>query len=322
MQENEILEPQIEGVETEVEVPEITLDALKEGRITFRELPKAEKLRLTAEARESLPDDEAREAWDMGWRSKEFFGGKRIDGSTKEFVDYKDYLKKINEIAPVKNERLRAVAKENEDLRKTVEETKAEMRKLLEIQKMAQERTILSEEEKIAQELKDAEEFGDVGKYKAAEAKRQTLQLNKEKLKELEPTETTPSPQQIRQQLPAEVLEWTAKNPWFYENQELQRFSIAQSQLLEQNRPDLTLNQRLTLVEQVTRTTYPDYFPQVRQAVLPSRNAGTFSKPKEAAITFDSLSEAEKRQAEQAIRQGIFKDKADVMKSYNLVNKK
>jgi hypothetical protein len=268
-------------IETEIqeapELPEISLENLKEGKISFRELPKQEKARLAAEARESLP---------------------------------------VNEVAPVQNERIRSLSKEKEDLRKALEEQKAEMRKILEIQKMAQERTILSEEEKIQQELKDAEEFGDVGKYKAAEARRQILEQNKLKLKSFEEKPAEPEIPEV----PREVMEWGARNPWYYTNREVQQYCIGQDNLLAQSRPDLSLSERLELVSEAARLTFPHMIPSAptKPTVLPSRSAGTFSKPKTPSVSYDSLSELEKGQMQAAIRQGVFKDKAEAMKlSYN-----
>ena len=55
----EILDQHIEA--PEVEILEISLDAMREGKIQFNKLPKEDKVRLTREAREELQDTEAKE---------------------------------------------------------------------------------------------------------------------------------------------------------------------------------------------------------------------------------------------------------------------
>jgi hypothetical protein len=315
----EILDQHIEA--PEVEIPEISLDAMREGKIQFNKLPKEDKVRLTREAREELQDTEAKEAWDMGWRSQEFFGGKGKDGSTREFIDHKAFLEKISQNAPVQNERLKTLREREVQKDREMEQLKLEVRQANELAKMNFERSLQNDEQSLDAQIKEAREYGDFDRYDALNAKKLELQSKTLRLKDYEiPKEATLSPD-----IQAELEIWGSKNTWYEQDLEMQNYAKAQADILIRAYPNLPLAQRLEKVTTLTKAFFPERFPQdvTRAAVLPAKNAGVFSSNKKTELTFSQLSDFDKQQARSMIRNGTFKNEADFMSGYNkIINNK
>jgi hypothetical protein len=315
----EILDQHIEM--PEVEIPEISLDAMREGKIQFNKLPKEDKVRLTREAREELQDTEAKEAWDMGWRSQEFFGGKGKDGSTREFIDHKAFLEKISQNAPVQNERLKTLREREVQKDREMEQLKLEVRQANELAKMNFERSLQNDEQSLDAQIKEAREYGDFDRYDALNAKKLELQSKTLRLKDYEiPKEATLSPD-----VQAELEIWGSKNVWYEQDLEMQNYAKAQADILIRAYPNLPLAQRLEKVTTLTKAFFPERFPQdvTRAAVLSSKNAGNFSSNKKTELTFSQLSDFDKQQARSMIRNGTFKNEADFMSGYNkIINNK
>lgn len=315
----EILDQHIET--PEVEIPEISLDAMREGKIQFNKLPKEDKVRLTREAREELQDTEAKEAWDMGWRSQEFFGGKGKDGSTREFIDHKAFLEKISQNAPVQNERLKTLREREVQKDREMEQLKLEVRQANELAKMNFERSLQNDEQSLDAQIKEAREYGDFDRYDALNAKKLELQSKTLRLKDYEiPKEATLSPD-----VQAELEIWGSKNTWYEQDLEMQNYAKAQADILIRAYPNLPLAQRLEKVTTLTKAFFPERFPQdvTRAAVLPAKNAGVFSSNKKTELTFSQLSDFDKQQARSMIRNGTFKNEADFMSGYNkIINNK
>lgn len=315
----EILDQHIEA--PEVEIPEISLDAMREGKIQFNKLPKEDKVRLTREAREELQDTEAKEAWDMGWRSQEFFGGKGKDGSTREFIDHKAFLEKISQNAPVQNERLKTLREREVQKDREMEQLKLEVRQANELAKMNFERSLQNDEQSLDAQIKEAREYGDFDRYDALNAKKLELQSKTLRLKDYEiPKEAILSPD-----IQAELEIWGSKNTWYEQDLEMQNYAKAQADILIRAYPNLPLAQRLEKVTTLTKAFFPERFPQdvTRAAVLPAKNAGVFSSNKKTELTFSQLSDFDKQQARSMIRNGTFKNEADFMSGYNkIINNK
>jgi hypothetical protein len=315
----EILDQHIET--PEAEVADISLDAMRQGKIQFNKLPKEEKVRLTREAREELEDEEAKEAWDMGWRSQEFFGGKGKDGSVREFIDHKAFLEKISQNAPVQNERLKTLREREAQKDREMEQLKLEVRKANELAKMNFERSLQNDEQSLDAQIKEAREYGDFERYDTLNAKKLELQSKTLRLKDYEiPKEPTLSPD-----VQAELEIWGSKNTWYEQDLEMQNYAKAQADIIIRAYPNLPLAQRLEKVTTLTKAFFPDRFPQevTRATVLPGKNAGTFSSNKKSELTFSQLSDNEKQQARQMIRSGVFKNETDFMSGYNkIINNK
>lgn len=300
------------------EIIEPSLQALQEGKITFKDIPKEKRHEIRMQARDNLPNDRAKEAFDMGWSPKEFFLGKRADGSEKPFVDYEEFLTKINETAPVKNERLRTLTKENQEKDRQLEEMRAEVRKLFELNKAREEREFESQEARLKAEIEEAEELGDIKTFKDRTLRLNRLEQEKLKLKSFEPE------QEINQteapQIPAEILNevqtWTAKNSWYFSDVKIQNFCNAQSALLAQNEPELSLSERLEIVKQMAFSRFPELAPaKTKAAVLSSKTSGLNATAK-PSISFEQLPEAEKKTAEWMLKMGVYKSKAEVVQAY------
>lgn len=288
--------------------------ALEEKKLSFTKVPREKRdaikkfvVQKSLEDAEEAGDDEKVFALRNGWSPESLYGGKNKDGSVRPFRDYKEFNATIRENSPVLNERLKTFAKENEEMRK-------EIRKLSEMSKMNFERSIKGEEQSLEAQIKEARDYGDFDRYDALQLKKQELQGNTLRLKEYEPT---PSP--VQTEVQPEVKEWGARNQWFWADNQMKQFAIAQEDILRTTRPDLNLSERLELITRSAEISFPEKFPvkATRPTVLPARTAGNFSGNKKVEIGFSSLPEGEKTQARQMIRQGVFKDEGDFMKSYN-----
>lgn len=311
----EIESPEVEITE---ETQEISLEAVKSGEVEFRKLPKEDKLRITREARENLEDEQDKEAWDMGWRSPEFFAGKNRDGSDRDFIDSKAFLEKIEQNAPVQNERLKTLREREAQKDREMDELRAEVRKANEIAKMNFERSLKGEEQSIEARLQEARDLGDFDTYDSLLIEKSEIAKGKARLQEYEPEEPKAP---VQTEVQPEVKEWGARNQWFYTNESMKSFAIAQEDVLRSSRPDLNLSQRLEIITKQARVTFPDSFPNesARPAVLTSRKSGSLSLNKKEQAGFSTLPEGEKKQAYQMIKQGVFKNESDFMKSYNSI---
>lgn len=314
---SENLEPEIQEEQTE-----ISLEAMREGKVQFSKLSKEEKIRLTREAREQLEDEEMKEAWDMGWRSQEFFGGKAKDGSSREFIDHKTFLEKISNNVPIQNERIRTLRERESQKDKELEEMRREVKKANELAKMNFERSLKNDEQILDAQIREAKEYGDFDRYDALNLKKQELIEGRLKLKEYEPEiEQIPT---IDPQIQTDLENWGAKNIWYYSDLEMQNYAKQQAEILNKNYPNIPFKDRLDKITELTKAFFPERFPQQpsKPLVLSSRNAGTFSSNKKTELTFSQLPDIEKDQARKMIRTGVFKDENDFMKSYNQIIKK
>lgn len=320
---DEILDQSIEQIDHAEEVHQeidnfddvdSVVQALEEKKLNFAKVPKEKRdsikkfvVNKALEEAEESGDDEKAFALRNGWSPESLYGGKNKDGSPRPFKDYKEFNATIRDNSPVLNERLRTNAKEMEEMRK-------EMKKLSEIAKMNFERSLKSDEQSLEAQIKEAREYGDFDRYDSLIAKRQELQSNTLRLKEYEP-----EPVPVQTEVQPEVKEWGARNQWFWTDNKMKEFAIAQEDILRNTRPDLNLSERLELITKSAEISFPDRFPSrvTKPAVLPARTAGNFSANKKVEVGFSSLPDGEKSQARQMIRQGVFKDEADFMKSYN-----
>jgi len=319
---DEILEQQVEQpIEQEhqeinnFDDIDLVVQALEEKKLNFSKVPREKRdiIKKTVVSRaledaEESGDDEKAFALRNGWSPESLYGGKNKDGTPRPFKDYKEFNATIRENSPVLNERLKAMSRE-------MEEVKRESQKLLQISKMNFERSLKGEEQTLEAQIKEARDYGDFDRYDALIAKKQELQSSTLRLKEYEAPVEPVVPAEVQ----PEVKEWGAKNQWFWTDNQMKDFAIAQEDILRRTRPDLNLSERLELITKSAEISFPDRFaPKVtKPAVLPARNAGNFSANKKVELGFSSLPDGEKTQARQMIRQGVFKDEADFMKSYN-----
>ena len=298
------------------------VEALRQGKLDFRTLPYSEKMKVSKEVYNSITDERQKEAWEMGWRPKELFVGKYRDGTDKPFTDHEEFLKKLDEIAPARNERLRHVVQEKTALEKEVEMLREENRKTQAILKMREERNLAQEEAAIAREMQEAREAADVDKFAAAQERKAQIENDKLRLKQFEPQQQ--NPQQPR--IAPETLEWVAQNDWFNTDGEMAEYARNQEQILQKTHAYLPLAERLEMITKSVTLAYPARFPAPKPnvpAVEGGKSSGTLTYTRKNQMTFSELPDHERMQADRLIRMGEFKDREDFMKGYNkIVNKK
>ncbi len=294
------------------EQPEATVDALKEGKLDFFKLPKAEKERLNNEVYENLPDDDAKEAWLMGWRPKELFLGKDKEGNPKPWTDYKEFKQRVESIAPIRNERNRALAKERDTYKEQFEALQKQMKALTEINKSKIERDLLNEEKVLERELLEAREYGDFSKYDEINERKRYVETEKLKLKTFEEPPVRPQEPVIDN----DVQDWAVRNSWIVRDKTLMEYATIKDQELKLLHPDLPQAERFDMVTEKVREAFPLRDPSPRRGYEPVKNSAGFSAPKPKTLTFDDLPTDEKVGALKLIRMGIWKDKAEYMKHY------
>ncbi len=294
------------------------VQALEEKKINFSKVPREKRdvikkfvVNKALEEAEESGDDEKSFALHNGWSPETLYGGKNKDGTERPFKDYKEFNATIRQNSPVLNERLKSISKE-------MEEMKRENQKLMQISKMNFERSLKGEEQTLDAQIKEAREYSDFDRYDALIAKKHELQNNTLRLKEYEPA---PMPAPVQPEVQPEVKEWGTRNSWFWTDDSMKQFAVAQEDILRNTRPDLNLSERLELITRSVEMTFPNKFPvkQIRPTVLPAKNSGSFSGNKKTEVGFSSLPETEKNQARQMIRQGVFKNESDFMKTYNQI---
>lgn len=309
----------IEQIEQQPEAQEVEVnyEALKEGKVDFHKLPKEDRAKIAQEAFESLPDDDAKEAWQVyGWRPKELFLGKNKDGSPKEWVDYKEFREKIDTIAPVKNERIRSLAKEKDEYKEKLEAMERQMKILTEINKSKLEREIFGEEKNIEKEISEAREYSDVARYEQAIEKKNLIERDKLRLKTFEEPPVAPMPLiPPVQQLPEEVTNWAANNTWIVSDAKLLEYAKIKEAEMSFLHPDKSLTERLEMVREEVGKAFPDKDPTPkRPAVESAKNVTAFGNIKPKGKSFDDIPELDRRQADILIRKGVYKDKNEYMR--------
>lgn len=294
------------------ELPEITLENVKEGKIDFHSLPKNEKTRLKSEYLNTVEDDREKEALLQGHSPKFMFLGKNRDGTDRPWEDHETFLRKIETQEPVKNERLRALTKDKEEMQQQI-------KKLIDLNKAQFQRSLANDELAVEKELHEAEEYADIPRFKQAQEKKTIIEREKLRLKSFEeenidvPLPPVPNAPPILQR---EVAEFAARNSTIVSTPDLLAYAKAMDGAYSVTHKDLPLAERLKMVEDATKQAFPSYFPEHRRsAVDTARSNNTFgSKPK--TKSFADLPEIERQQARSLIKHGIFKNEADFLKTY------
>ena len=77
---------------------EITLENLREGKFTTKDIPHREVERLWKEEYETLPEEAKELHNNTNWRTEPFVRGqKNKDGSPKQFKDWQEFAKDVKE---------------------------------------------------------------------------------------------------------------------------------------------------------------------------------------------------------------------------------
>jgi len=276
----------------------------------FFELPYSERMELKKAVREKLPE-EGKEALDLGWTPKEMFRGKYKDGTDKPWEDAETFLKRVKEEAPVRNERMRKMAQENEEYKKSQQEMQKKIDKMLEINRAQLEKDLLREEAQTSRQLAEAKEISDVDAYEAALSRQKLVEEQKLQLKTFE---EPPLPPKDPEMSPA-VQDWVSNNAWIVNDPALFGYAQGVDKNLAAQNPNMSQAELLNMVTEEVRRAFPLKDPTPKQTYKGSSNSASFgSKPKPK--TFSDLPPIEQRQAETLIRQGVWKDKAEFLKTY------
>lgn len=296
------------------------LEDIRNGKLKYLSLPKQDRNFFDKEYIKLLEDEEQKEAFENGWRTKELYAGKSKDGADVQWVDHKEYLKKIKNNAPIQQERLRNSLKERDSFKSEVDELREQLKKVIELNKAKYERDLSKDEQLIDNEMQDAENENDVGRYKQILEKKNNIQREKLRLKSFEEPPAAPIPPVNYEQpemapLAPEVSQWAAKNQWIVNDNKLLPYAKVKDQEMAILHPSMSLTERLDLVTEEVRKNFPSHDPSPRKSVESSRNNSGFGVAARQK-TFSDLPDLEKSHAEQLIKKGIFKNQSEFLKIY------
>jgi vacuolar-type H+-ATPase subunit I/STV1 len=301
---------------TTPDAPEITLENLKAGKFTIKDIPRAEQARLWREEYSTLEDGAKIIADSVGWKTKHFFLGKRQDGTAAEFKDWKEFEKDVKEKLPIANERLKHITKEKLEADEKIAQLEKRIADMTKLQRMQAERELRKDKSSIDAEMQEAFELGDRQKFVAAQERKAQIESEEKILKEFEPQQVRAEPK-----LSPEVIMFKASNPWFEQDKVMTRYAKQLDAELGAQYPNMPLSQRFQMVEDEIKVEFADKFhkaaaPQA-PAVESGRAAGRLTLDRGGDIDFDQLPEDERNRAERMIKQGIVKSKTDFMKGFN-----
>ena len=233
------------------------------------------------EGKPQLSADEQK-ALEMGWRPKEEFDGDEADFiHAHEFVRRKPLFEKID-----------VVGRELKETRKALKALQVHHEKVKEAEfKRALE--TLRAEKKAALEAGDADALIEIDE-KISDAKAEEAAA---RIKAAEQV-NTPHPG---------FIEWTKRNTWYKQNQELTQVADQVGVAYAAANPDMDPDQVLAYVEKRIRKLYPENFtnPNKSRPSIVEGGTSTPSKKSEPAANDVQLSEDERRVMMTFIRQGI-----------------
>lgn len=223
----------------------------------------------------------------MGWKPQEEY-----KGDPDRWTDAETFVKVGEERIPVMKENYRKLEDKYKDLENKV---RAQEEYQKHMSKVQYERAMKELQAKQRRAVEDA----DTEAYEQIEKQKEQI---KNDYSPKQPEQNSP---------PREVVEWTARNPWF--NQDFRKTEAAkfyESKLLH-----LPLNERL---EEVSRRVEADFPSQPKQPVrkLPAvESTGHTGGGKKAAKTWSDIPAADRESANQWIKAGIL-SKEEYIKDY------
>lgn len=230
-------------------------------------------------------DEDGKLAWAQGWRPKEFFAGKNRDGSEKEWKDAKTFLEQSQKNLPTANNRIKELSKRIEEAEKKAE---AAERRAIENEKKGYERALAE----LSKKQREAVESGDIDVYD--ELRSQEQKILEEKYKTVEAPKTNvvedmvtqpaqqPPELQLSEQEQAIVSNFYAKNAWMRTDQKLAAYAIQSERQLLEERPYLSLQERLDIVEQEVKDVFHSKFNGNQSSTFSESSNQGFGSPQKS----------------------------------------
>lgn len=301
-----------------IESSDITLENLKAGKFTTKDISKSEAARLWREEYPTLEEGAKEIADATGWRPEHFLRGQKDrEGQPKKFKDWKEFAQETKEKLPIVTERLNHMTKEKLEADKEIAELKAQIADMSKLQRMQVGRELKKDRSSVDVEIKEAREMGDVDRFAAAQERKAQIESEERILKEFEQPQ---SPPKRNTNLTPEVIAFRANNDWFEKDKAMTLYARQLSNDLAGQYPHLTIAQNLQMVEDDIRVTFASKFDKSSNSNPPrvesGQNSGRMTFDRDSEITFDQLPEDERSRAERMIRQRIT-TKSDFMKGYN-----
>jgi hypothetical protein len=243
-------------------------------------------------------DEEGKLAWAQGWRPQEFFAGKNRDGSEREWKDAKTFLEQSKNNLPTANNRIKELTKRIEEAEKKAE---AAEKRAIENEQKGYDRALAE----LSKKQRDAVESGDIEIYD--ELRSQELKILEERYKKSEPAKQNvvedmiqqPSSQPIQPQMSEQeqaiVSNFYARNAWMKTDNKLAAYAIESEKQLLAERPYLSLQERLDIVEQEVKDVFHAKFDGKQSPTFAESSNQGFGSSRTEKKGYSQLNEESKK---------------------------
>lgn len=244
-------------------------------------------------------------AREMGWRPKEEW-----EGPEDKWREADEYVKRGEEFLPIVQARARAL---EDKIKKQEEAYAARLQKIEEFNQRAMERQraeFEAEKKRLQEEERQAVREADEDAYEAIQKRKQELE------------QTAPQPAQQPQGDP-KVDEWTKRNPWFNQDQELRDIAIMAAELSARTGGDV--DSQIKAAEEAVRRKRPDLIPAAEeQPARPAPRQVAPDTPSAAARLVGAkrspsadLTKEERETGQRFVKEGLFKNLDEYARAMN-----
>ena len=301
--------------ENENGVVESTLQKLEVGEINYQALDHRSKNEVQSKVLNEL-DDKGLQAWKEGWKPKAMFGdgtgvGKDREGNEIHWKSADEFLeaRKIPQIARERDNKL--LAEENRKL-------KEELEKVSNVTKFTAERGIQADEEKIAADIKQAKEYGDIEAYERALEKKKVLDQERSKINQYyqQPVQNVNVLDQLTPEDRNSFLNFKVEVPQLGTDPVITQFITNEWEGL-QHSTSLTFQEKLDYIKNRTTRAYPDRFGKP-MTFMPTTNTvnNKLSTPDNSKITYEKLSPREQNSVDRLVLSKKFPSREAVIKQF------
>lgn len=253
-------------------------------------------------------DPDEKEARRFGWKPQSEWKGAKPWQNAKEFLDVTFANRALfeNRFETYKSDQDRV----NKELLQKVQDASDIIGELHRDQKKIRKQGYDQARAEIERDREAAIASGNVEEVKALEAQRAEVdKIEAEEAKPAAREERRPPEKEAEPEVPREVKDWVAANPWFASDETLGDLARVEHRRLLREEKGLSLTENLDRVAQKVMETYPDKFGQQRQTasrVAAPRSRGADGRANDRkARSYENLPAEAKRTADKWAKQGI-----------------
>lgn len=256
----------------------------------------------------------------MGWVPKDQFRG-----PPENWRDADEFVRRGEEELPILRERNRSMAREHAEMKARIERQEREFNERVQRQegmaRIALQRQRENIEAQYEAAMRGAVEMGDTQRYDQLTRDKDLAlgHFDRQVYETVTPKHDPYQPEPLPPQVQAEVSVWTQQNPWFTADPVLNQYAQIVHMQLNREKPGMTLRENLEQVARDVRQRFPEKFGTVQQrptAVEGSSGNGFSSGGAKRSKGYADLPAEAKRDVDEYIRAGAFKDRNEGAKAY------